>query len=214
MLSFQLLKNHAGILLIGDYTSLKLLHEVVHDVNERSPLVEDKEGPFLGLAYDARKAFERQREVLRPPKHYEEIGVRYGVQILWPVLLLQHRILRASLGYCDHSKRHQAITYALEAVIEDALKSDFGADADALIELWHRIDPAHPAPIARLTSRGALFSAWSKSQRKTLFGVLLESFDPMYDTMYKLRAKGGEKVLISPEEFAKWEDAEWADPHW
>lgn len=38
MLSYRLLKNHAGILLIGDYTSLYLLHEVIHDVNERSPL--------------------------------------------------------------------------------------------------------------------------------------------------------------------------------
>ena len=46
MLSFGLLKNHAGILLVGDYTSLRCLHEVIHDVNERSPLVKDKEGCF------------------------------------------------------------------------------------------------------------------------------------------------------------------------
>lgn len=50
MLSHGLLKNHAGILLIGDYTSLTWLHEVIHDVNERSPIVKDKDGPFLGLA--------------------------------------------------------------------------------------------------------------------------------------------------------------------
>ena len=50
LLSYRLLKNHAGILLIGDYTSLSWLHEVVHDVNERSPLVRDKEGMFLSLA--------------------------------------------------------------------------------------------------------------------------------------------------------------------
>ncbi|PYE39141.1 hypothetical protein DFI02_1306 [Rhizobium sp. PP-F2F-G20b] len=47
MLSYSLLKNHAGILLVGDYTSLTWLHEVVHDVNDRSPLVIDKEGSFL-----------------------------------------------------------------------------------------------------------------------------------------------------------------------
>src|SRR4051812_43060064 len=92
MLSYSLLKNHAGILLVGDHTSLTWLHEVVHEVNDRSPLVIDKEGSFLGLAYDVRKAFERQREVIQPPKHFEEIGVRYGVQILWPVLLLQQRL--------------------------------------------------------------------------------------------------------------------------
>lgn len=47
MLSYSLLKNHAGILLVGDYTSLSWLHEVVHDVNERSLIVKDKEGSSL-----------------------------------------------------------------------------------------------------------------------------------------------------------------------
>ncbi|WP_244491207.1 recombinase family protein [Paramesorhizobium deserti] len=70
MLSYHVLKNHAGILLIGDCTSLRWLHEVVHDVNERSPLVTDKEGMFLGLAYDVRKAYEQQREVLQPPQEH------------------------------------------------------------------------------------------------------------------------------------------------
>jgi len=73
MLSYQLLKNHAGILLIGDYNSLRWLHEIVHDVNERSPLIDDKEGPFLALAYDIRKAYERQRE-----SSYRHKGSRRG----------------------------------------------------------------------------------------------------------------------------------------
>lgn len=34
VLDYQLLKSHAGILLIGDYHSLTQLHEVVHDVND------------------------------------------------------------------------------------------------------------------------------------------------------------------------------------
>src|SRR3546814_8986595 len=83
MLSYQLLKNHAGLLLVGDYTSLRWLHEVVHDVNERSPLIKDDESPFLGLAYDARKAYQSEREILPAPQSYEEMGTRYGVPILW-----------------------------------------------------------------------------------------------------------------------------------
>src|SRR3546814_10610572 len=73
MLSYQLLKNHAGLLLVGDYTSLRWLHEVVHDVNERSPLIKDDESPFLGLAYDARKAYQSEREILPAPQSYEEM---------------------------------------------------------------------------------------------------------------------------------------------
>lgn len=110
MLSYRLLKNHAGILLIGDYTSLRWLHEVFYDVNERSPLVADKEGMFLGLAYDVRKAYEQQREVPHPPHHYEEIGVRYGVRILWPVLLLQHRLPRLSLVFLNHPSDKQCLS--------------------------------------------------------------------------------------------------------
>jgi hypothetical protein len=96
-------------LLIGDYTSLRWLHEVIHGVNDRSSLVKDKEGMFLGLACDVRKAYEQQREILQPPQYYEEIGVRYGVKILWPVLLLQHRMLRLSLAFLNHSGKTQAI---------------------------------------------------------------------------------------------------------
>jgi hypothetical protein len=121
MLSHKLLKNHAGILLCGDHMTLEALHQVVHEVNDQSVLIEDKEGMFLGLAYDARKAFEGQRTVIKPDKHFPEIGMRYGVEILWPVLLLQCRLLRCSLAYFDSTKRQQSITCALEDVIETAI---------------------------------------------------------------------------------------------
>lgn len=87
--------------------------------------MKDKEGVFLGLAYDVRKAYEQQREVLQPPQHYKEVGVRYGVKILWPVLLPQNRMLRLSLAFLNHSAKTQAIAYALEAIIEEALREYF-----------------------------------------------------------------------------------------
>ena len=214
MLSHQLLKNHAGLLLIGDYTSLRWLHEVVHDVNGRSPLIKDDESPFLGLAYDVRKAYEQQREILQPPEHYEEMGVRYGVQILWPVLLLQQRMLRVSLGYLDHAKRHQAITYALEAVIEEGLREDFGSQGQTLVDLWQRLNPADPAMFDRLDSRGAIFCSWSKAERKRRFAALLASFDPMYESVYAFHVGRGESGLVSPQELAQWQNKESPDPRW
>ena len=63
--------------------------------------------------------------MVEPPEHSEEIGIRYGVRILWPVLLLQHRMLRSSLAYLNHTAKTQAIAYALEAIIEEALLEDF-----------------------------------------------------------------------------------------
>ncbi len=214
MLSHRLLKNHAGILLVGDYASLRWLHEVVHDVNERSPIVTDKESWFLNLAYDVRKAYERQRQTLPPPKHCKEIGTRYGVEILWPVLLFQARMLRVSLSYLDHSRKHQAITYALEAVIEVALKEDFGRQGDAAIDLWQRLDPALRDADSLFQSRGAIFCSWTKAERSRRFLNLLESFEPMYESFFRLRTQDGEGGLLSPEELKQWSDAEWPDPHW
>lgn len=214
MLSYQLLKNHAGILLIGDYTSLRWLHEVIHDVNERSPLIQDKEGMFLNLAYDVRKAYEGHREVLQPPPHYEEMGIRYGVQALWPVLLVQNRMLRLSLAFLDHSAKTQAIAYALEAVIEDALRADFAAQAPDAITLWQRLDPAQPKVFEKLWSRAAIFCSWTKAKRKRYFLSLLSSFEPLYDSYYSLGLQRGDKNLLSPTDFLQWESVEWPDPRW
>lgn len=214
MLSYSLLKNHAGIMLIGDYTSLRWLHEVVHDVNERSPLILDKEGMFLGLAYDVRKAYERQREIFEPPEHYEEMGIRYGVRILWPVLLLQQRMLRVSLAYLDHKAKTQAISYAMEAIIEEALHEDFQTQGKEVITGWQRIDPAHPDIFDMIQSRAAIFCSWTKAERRRKFPQLLTSFDPLYDSYYALRLQRGEKHLVSPGDLAFWSNAEWPDPKW
>lgn len=215
MLTYRLLKNHAGLLLTGDYQTLRALHDVIHDVNERSPLVRDKEGAFLGLAYDVRKAFEGQRRKVAPPEGYPEIGPRFGVEILWPVLLWQSRVLRASLGFIDTSKGMQANAYALEAVIEDGLKDDFGADiGEAVISEWEQMNPAHPFAGQALQSRGAVFSSWKKAQRQAGIVGLISSFSPMYSFYYTVRARNGVTGLVSPEEFARWESAQWPDPKW
>ena len=211
MLSHQLLRNHAGIMLIGDYGSLRLLSDVVSDVNERSPLIRDKEGPFLSLAYDARKAYEQQREIIQPPEHFEEIGARYGVAILWPVLLPQQRMLRESLAWIDHGKKYQAITYALEAVIEEALREDFGSREPAVTEAWQRLDPAHPGFFERLHTRGALFCSWTKSQRRQLLPSLLWSFHPLFGIGAGAYPFGSNKQ-VTPEDLAAWEGYEWPDP--
>ena len=214
MLTYSLLKNHAGILLTGDYSSLKSLHEVVHEVNEKSPLVKNKEGIFLGLAYDARKAFEQQREVIKPPEHFPEIGTRFGVQILWPVLLVQSRLLRASLAFMESSKLQQAVAYNIEAVIESALRADFGSQSEVLIDRWMRIDPSHPWPIDKIISRGAIFCSWTKSERRRRLAGLLTSLDPMYPAIYPMWTGNGDRTLISPEELDSWEDVEWSHPKW
>lgn len=62
-----------------------------------------------------------------------------------------------SLGHIDHSRKHQAITYALEAVIEDGLREDFDPQGSAIVEQWQRLDPVSADMFDKLRSRGAIF---------------------------------------------------------
>lgn len=214
MLTYKLLKNHAGVMLCGDFTSLSALCDVVHEVNDASTIIRDKEGAFLGLAYDARKAYSGQRQVFKPSQENEQIGIRYGVEILWPVLLVQCRMLRESLGYFNSTKRQQAVAYYLEYVIEAALHSDFGSNAAPLIEYWMHIHPSHPWAEEKLESRGAHFSMWSKAERKAKLVGLLASFDPMYQLYYTQQSEQGDLNLVSPEELDSLDGVEWVDPRW
>lgn len=213
MLMYDLLKNHAGILLCGDYKSLCSLHEVIHQVNEKSVLIKDKDGPFLGLAYDLRKAYEGQRRKFKAPAHYPEIGPSFGVEIIWPVILLQCSMLRAALAFFDCTKRHQAFTFALEDLVEAALIADFGANAPEIIANWQRIDPRMPWAEEKLSSRGAQFCQWTKAQRRVGLAGLLASLDPLYPSFYPEWTRKGVKHLVSPEALDALADAEWEDPH-
>jgi hypothetical protein len=165
MLSYQLLDDCEGLMLIGDHSSMALLREIALDVDRRSPLSCNKvDGTALSsLAYDVRKAYEHQREVFPPPQGFEHTGVMCGVGIIWPALLAQQRLLRMSLGYIDHGKRHQAITYALEAVVEDGLKEAFGDDASSIMK---QLDVMLPDELDGLVDHGEKFLAWDAVQRK------------------------------------------------
>lgn len=114
----------------------------------------------------------------------------------------------------DHSRKHQAITYALEAVIEAALRQDFGLQGETAIALWQRLDPSFPGVFEKLNSRGALFSSWNKTKRKKYFLNLMQSFDSTYEMLYAFRVENGESDLLAPEQIEQWKDAEWPDPRW
>lgn len=199
MLSYTLLPGHRGIRLIADYATLRELHAVLHDVNEHSPLIADRDsGVFLSLAYEVRKAYEQQRATLHPPRGKEAEGVRFGTDLAWPLLLLQQRLLRCSLAYIPHGPRHQAITYALEAAIEAALTEAFGAGA---VAAWRRIDAAYPAAQTRIGPRASVFDGWTKAQRKRHFVELLDSLDWSFERIFAASAAQGRPLALAPSMF-------------
>ncbi|MEQ8393605.1 hypothetical protein [Thalassobaculum sp.] len=214
MLEYRLLRGHAGILLIGDYTTLRCFHEAVHEVGSASPLVRSDDGPLMDLAYEIRRAFEQQREIISAPQGYEEIGIRFGAKILWPAIIVQQRILRTSMAYFNSQPLHQAMTYALEHVLEHGLRDDFGDRADGIIEKWRRIDPGDPRVFEKLRSRIAICASWKRSERKRLLAQLLASLDHTYESAYRFHVERGVRNLVDPTEVDRWDQYECPDPRW
>lgn len=133
MLRHELQPDHAGLRLLGEWSDFASLRAVLHDVADRSPLIGNKdETPFLALAYELRKADDCD------PAGADASGA-LSAEVDWPCLLVTSRVLRDSLAFIDHGKRHQAMTYALEAVIHDGLREDFGADSHEVLDAWYRL---------------------------------------------------------------------------
>jgi hypothetical protein len=136
MLEYRLTPHHAGIALWGDGAALSRLHEFVHHVVAESPYIEDKEGFVLGLAYDVRKAFQGQRSQDHRAFSENDRCHIYGVEILWPMLLVQVGMLRQAMAFIPTNKLDQAIMFELEHVVESAVRTAMPVTADEVI---HRI---------------------------------------------------------------------------
>lgn len=109
----------------------------------------------------------------------------------------------------------QAYAYALEAIIEDGLREDFGADiGNSVITEFERLNPANRGSEEALITRGAVFCSWTKAQRKKGVVGLVGSFDSAYHILYPIWLRNGATGLVPPEEYEKWADADWPDPKW
>lgn len=194
MLTFELIGKSAGIVLYSDYLSLRQIHRIVHDVNERFTLIRDKEGFFVGFAYELRKAYEGNRRKLETSDSELESCPRFGVEILWLTILVQSRQLRDSLAFMDHSKEHQAVAWELEFMIEEAMGLEFKVKASQIKKQWQRLSANHPFMEENAPTRVAQFAAWSEEDRRNGLEGLLTSLDPMYAHMYPLWIRNRKKT--------------------
>jgi hypothetical protein len=107
---------------VGRFRSLNELHELIHYIVDESPLIKVKDGFMLSLAYDIRKAREGNRRVEQHQYDQHDTYKLYGVELLWPLVLVQSSILRNSMGYIQTDK-NQLVCHvcAFEYLIESAL---------------------------------------------------------------------------------------------
>lgn len=214
MLEFELTKKNAGIVLWGDTWALHAVHDLVHKINEASPIIKNKEGYMLGLAYDVRKAFEgmRRKDVR---VRFEDKCPIYGVEIMWPVLIAQVGLLRASMGFVPTGRLDQAIMFELEHLVETAATSAFSDNADQIMYEMNRIGSAQDHAETVLDSRSQYFISLAPKERLKQFPMLLASFDPMYSYVAEIWAQNGVKNVIPVSAFEQFSSSsEWPHFQW
>lgn len=211
MLSYTPMKNLAGIRLEGDYGTLVALHQTIHKISDGSRMGEKQNDILLALAYDVRKAYEEMRDVIQPPKNNPQIGVRYGVKIIWPILLIQARLLREGLAWGPSTSADQACTYDLEAVIESALADQFPKTDRKIRNIVANLNTSFDALIEKIDPLSGMFCSWDKKTRKERLHLMMTAFDPLHETVSEIYLKAGHDV-ITPEAIAAWRNREWVDP--
>lgn len=210
MLTYTPMKKLAGIRLEGDYLTLQRLHETLLKFANATPS-QPKNDLLFELGYDIRHAFEGTRDVIAPPEHTPEIGARFGVNIIWPTLLLQARQLRTALAWAPSNSDDHAAVFDLESVIERAIADVFRLNADDVLDRWRRIDPIAPGVGEALDPLGAMFCSWTGATRATRIGALLAAFSSMHSTYHDIATQLG-RDSISPAEIASWRGRNWSDP--
>ncbi|MBA4878200.1 DUF6904 family protein [Pseudomonas aeruginosa] len=189
MLEYKLTPHHAGVALWGDFAALDKLHEFIHHVVEESVYIEDKEGFVLGLAYDVRKAFQGQRtQGYRSYSEDDKCRI-YGVEVLWPVLLVQVGVLRQAMAFIPTSK----------------LKAD-----EVIQQIRHVGSTSYLHLDSMLDSRCRYFISLPANQRLKTLPKLMETFNPMYGFLAKSDMRPG---IIPPSAFVE-DGQEWPDFKW
>lgn len=189
MLEYQLTPHHAGVALWGDFATLDRLHGFVHHVVEESNYIEDKEGFVLGLAYDLRKAFEGQRSQDYRGVSEDDRYRIYGVEILWPVLLVQVGVLRQAMAFIPTNKLDHAIMFELEHVVESAVRAAMPVTADEVIHRMGCIGSASYIHLDTvLDSRCRYFIEVPPKQRLKMLPKVMETLDPMYSLFAETRS--------------------------
>lgn len=134
-------KNCIGFTLCGDYLDLRAANEIIHYiVNESSALKcqrnVDLSEFVLGLAYDIRKAYERQREIINLDGADDKQVTYYGVDVIFPYFILQLAALRWACAFTVVNRNQQSILYGLEWAVESAMND---LDATVSSEIVERL---------------------------------------------------------------------------
>lgn len=181
MLKYELTPHHAGVILWGDYHALERLHKLIHHVANDGPFINDEGEFILDLAYDVRKAFQGNRRLDYVTYPNEDQTRVYGVEILWPGLLVRVGVLRHAMGFMPTSGIDQSVMFELEYIVHAAVRDVMPKMADDVIREVARIGSLSSTHLGNvLPSRALYFIKLPARQRKKMLPELMKTFDPLY----------------------------------
>lgn len=116
MLHAEPTKKGTGLALFGHADDLKSLHETIHFLCDgiTDPFGQNEHA--LSVAYEVRKAFERQRLVVDTAS-----GTQFGAQFVWPHIIFYASFFRQLAARRPTTKAHQSNLWRLEHCLETAL---------------------------------------------------------------------------------------------
>lgn len=215
MLQYTPSKRNTGLVLWGDFFDLDQVADTIHLIVDKSPYIDHAESFVLGLAYDARKAKEGSRK-----KHTRTIDDLaypvFGVEIVWPLFIIQLACLRKAVSYMDSTKHMQAFLYTLEDILEHAMKEIAPQSYANILQAYEYLQGAsHTHLEQHYSSRCHYFLTLSPKKRIEQLPYILRSLDSMYDSLYPFwtRDNPDASKLVDPAVFREIEEQqlEWPD---
>jgi hypothetical protein len=132
---------------------------------DESPLIKVKDGFMLSLPM----IFVKHGKVIVVLSNISMINMihkLYGVELLWPLVLVQSSILRNSMGYIQTDKNQLSVMYAFEYLIESALTESERTTSNDIMLVKYASDSDFNFIEDNIDSRCCYFISLSPEQRK------------------------------------------------
>lgn len=206
MLRYELTKENAGVALWGSPWILRAHQENIHDIAERSPIIENKNPKVMGLAYGLRNAYKGVHLKDMRDDGDERLPV-FGVEILWPVLIAKVGLLRSSEDHVPTSQMAQGLLFELEETVHAAAEAALPGKGHEVMEHMARIG-ANTGQIIEplLYSRACYFISLPPSDRLAALIPVLASLDSGYSAWAEIAHKEGRPGVIPLKAFEAFPD--------
>ncbi|MDC0663572.1 DUF6904 family protein [Marinobacter sp. SS21] len=206
-------KKGTGLALFGHADDLENLHETIHYLCDAPNGAADQHEHALSVAYEIRKAFERQRETRKSPS-----GTQFGTRFVWPHIIFYTSYLRQLAAYRPTNKEHQSNLARLEYCVESALVGYDPKVGSEVVSIYPSIGAVTPDFLDGYVTDVAysyLYEGGSGKLRFRRLPALIRSmaqWSPEYLEYSAMLEREAKKHGCSPHELhdsREWPDIEW-----